>query len=100
MRNNNIKNLNITGSQPEKSAAESVRMMISGRLTRDGKTIVRVSFFRESGYADGVLPDARIEKYEGFDQGEVRLLEEYLRRNSDDIMAQAKKINPMRNLFT
>ena len=95
-----MENLNITGSQPEKSAAESVRMMISGRLTQNGKTIVRVSFFRENGYADGVLPDARIEKYEGFDQGEVLLLEEYLRRNADDITAQAKKINPMRNLFT
>lgn len=94
-----MENLNITINTNEKSALESMQMMISGRLTKDGRDIVRVSFFRDNGYADGVLPDAKIEKYEGFDSGEVRMLEEYLRTNSADIYAQAKKVNPMKNLF-
>lgn len=94
-----MENLNITINSNEKSALESMQMMISGRLTKDGRDIVRVSFFRDNGYADGVLPDAKIEKYEGFDAGEVRMLEEYLRTNSADIYAQAKKVNPMKNLF-
>lgn len=94
-----MENLNINTGTNYKSAAESMQMMISGRMTKDGRDIVRVSFFRDNGYADGVLPDAKIEKYEGFDSGEVRMLEEYLRVNSADIYAQAKKVNPMKNLF-
>lgn len=100
MRDNRMENLEIRRRKPEKSAAESVRMMVSGCLTKDNQKIVRVSFFRENGYADGVLPDAKIEKYEGFNEGEIRMLEEYLRQNSADIYAQAKQVNPMRNLFT
>lgn len=94
-----MENLNIPNNPNQKSATESIQMMVSGCLTRDNRNIVRVSFFRENGYADGVLPDAKIEKYEGFDQGEVRLLEEYLRTNSEEIFARAKKVNPMKNLF-
>lgn len=100
MRNNRMENLTIDSQSFAKSAAESVRMMVSGCLTRGNQKIVRVSFFRDNGYADGVLPDAKIEKYEGFNEGEVRMLEEYLRQNSADIYAQAKQVNPMRNLFT
>ena len=88
-----------THTPRQKSATESIQMMVSGRLTRNNQDIVRVSFFREDGYADGVLPDAKIEKYEGFVQGAVLLLEEYLRKNSAQIYARAKKVNPMRNLF-
>lgn len=94
-----MENFNLNSRPRKKSATESVQMMVSGRLTKDNRDIVRVSFFRDNGYADGVLPDAKITKYEGFDQGEVRLLEEYLRENSADIYAQAKQVNPMRNLF-
>lgn len=94
-----MENFNTNSKPRKKSAMESIQMMVSGRLTQDKRDIVRVSFFRENGYADGLLPDAKITKYEGFDQGEIRLLEEYLRENSAEIYAQAKKVNPMRNLF-
>ena len=41
---------------------DELQMMVSGRLKKDGRDIVRVSFFRNKDYADGILPDAIIEK--------------------------------------
>ncbi len=74
-------------------------MMVSGRLKKDGKEIVRVSFFREKDYADGVLPDAVIEKSSGFDEKELTILEKYLKDHAEEIHTQAKTVNPMKNFL-
>lgn len=76
---------------------DEVRMMVSSRLKKDGRDIVRVSFFREEDYADGILPDAIIEKSKGFSKEELSRLENYLREHEAEINAQAKAVNPMKN---
>ncbi len=81
----------------EDKVFDQLKMMISGRLKKDGKEIVRVSFFRDKDYADGILPDAVIEKSEGFSDAELVLLAEYLKQNRQEIYAQAKAIDPMKN---
>lgn len=73
-----------------------LQMMISGRLMKGKKEIVRVSFFRGKDYADGVLPDGVIEKSEGFTDAERVLLAEYLKQHREEIYAEAKGIDPMK----
>ena len=75
---------------------DEIQMMVSGRLKKDGREIVRVSFFRNDDYADGVLPDAVIEKTSGFEEKELAILEKYLRDHKDEIYAQARTVNPMK----
>lgn len=74
-------------------------MMVSGRLKKDGRDIVRVSFFRGDDYADGILPEAVIEKSSGFEEKELAILEKYLRDHREEINAQARTVNPMKNFF-
>lgn len=76
---------------------DELQMMISGRIRKGGRQIVRVSFFRDKDYADGVLPDAVIEKSEGFTRAELILLEQYLKENCQSILEKAKNVNPMKN---
>jgi hypothetical protein len=76
---------------------EELQMVVSSRLVKDGRKIVRVSFFRDKDYADGVLPDAVIEKSQGFSEAERVLLTQYLKDNADTIYERAKHINPMKN---
>lgn len=76
---------------------DEVKMMISCVVVKDNRKIVRVSFLRGPDYADGVLPEGIIEKSGGFTSVEVQKLERYLRANRQDILKQAKEINPLRN---
>lgn len=80
----------------EDKVFDQIQMMVSGRLKKGGKEIVRVSFFRGKDYADGVLPDCVIEKAEGFTDAEKVLLAEYLKQNRKEIYAEAKEIDPMK----
>lgn len=83
----------------EDLVVDEIQMMVSGRLKKDGREIVRVSFFRNDDYADGVLPDAVIEKTSGFEEKELAILEKYLRDHKDEIYAQARTVNPMKNFL-
>lgn len=76
---------------------EEVKMLISGLVEKDGRKLVRVSFLRGRDYADGLLPEGLIEKAQGFSGEEVQKLENYLRFHRQDILKQAKEINPLRN---
>lgn len=83
-------------NKPDK---ESVNMLVSGILHHEGRTFVRVSFLRGKDWAEGIVPDAVIEKAEGFSGEEIALMEAYLAGEKGTIIRQAKGINPIRNLF-
>ena len=78
-------------------------MLVSCVVEKEGRKIVRVSFLRgmeeerSMDYAEGILPDGIIVKSEGFSEEEVRKLEAYIRANRQEILKQAKEINPLRN---
>lgn len=82
---------------------DEVKMLVSCVVEKEGRKIVRVSFLRgmeeehSIDYAEGILPDGIIVKSEGFTEAEVRKLENYIRANRQDILKQAKEINPLRN---
>jgi len=50
-------------------------------------------------YAEGTLPSGIIEKSSGFTPEEIEHLSQYLQQNTDDIMARAKQVNPLRSLM-
>lgn len=78
---------------------ESMNVLVSGVLHRESRTFVRVSFLRGKDWAEGIVPDGVIEKSEGFTKEEIENLEVYLRNDKDEIIRQAKGVNPIRNLF-
>jgi len=76
---------------------EEVKMLVSGFVVKDNRRIVRVSFMRGKAYAEGILPDGRIDKSEGFNEEELRKLEKFIRIHQEEIFAQAKEVNPIRS---
>lgn len=76
---------------------DEVKMLVSCVVEKEGRKIVRLSFLRGEDYAEGILPDGLIEKSKGFTDGEIRKLEQYIRTNRQDILKQAREINPLRN---
>ena len=78
---------------------EDVNMLVTGMLHKGGKSFVRVSFVRGKDWAEGVVPDAKIEKSKGFSEEEVGRLEAYLLEEKAMILDRAKGVNPLRNMF-
>lgn len=79
--------------------SDEVNMTVTTLLHKDGKAFARVSFLRESDWAEGIVPGGKIERSEGFSRKEIEKLETYLAVEEKTILAQAKKINPIKNLF-
>ena len=79
--------------------SEEINMMVSTLLHKDGKDFARVSFLRERDWAEGIVPGGKIEQSEGFSEEEIEKLETYLAGEEEAILARAKKINPIKNLF-
>ncbi len=83
----------------ENSQKAEMRMIVSAMLHKDGKSFARVSFLRGKDWAEGLVPDGVIEKSEGFTEEETRGLEDYLVREKDMLISQAKGVNPLRNML-
>lgn len=79
--------------------SDEIKMTVTTLLHRDGKDFARVSFLRDSDWAEGIVPDGKIEQSEGFSEEEIEQLEAYLAAEEEAILSQAKKINPIKNLF-
>ena len=81
---------------------DGIKMTYSAILTgKDKKKMVSVSFERINGeeleVAEGILPDCKIVRQNGYSQTEINSLEDYLVAHADDIMAKAKVIsNPLK----
>jgi len=78
---------------------EDVNMLVTGILHKDGKSFVRVSFLRGKNWAEGIVPEAKIERSEGFSGEEISRLEAYLLEEKSMIMEQAKGVNPLRKML-
>ncbi len=74
-----------------------VTMLVSGFVVKDNRRIVRVSFLRDNDYAEGIMPDAIIEKSKGYTSEELTKLEKFLRLHKEEILQQAKEVNPIRS---
>ena len=79
--------------------SEELIMTISGIVPRDGRRNIYVVFEDGNRKAEGSVPDCVIEKNEGFEEDEVKMLELYLKQNLDMIREHAKYINPIKALM-
>ncbi len=81
-----------------------VTFTYSGVLTKKNKKIICVRFERigEDGadYAEGQIPECKIDKQKGFTLEEIRQMEEYLRAEKDNIIQKARKLNNIKNLLS
>lgn len=93
--------INSASSKDSKSKVIStdINMLISGMIQKDGKSFARVSFMRGQSWAEGIVPDGKIEKSEGFSEEELAQLSAYLVQEKDMILEQAKGVNPLKNIF-
>ena len=78
---------------------QDVNILVSGVIRRDERTFARVIFMRGMDWAEGMVPDGTIGESEGFTQEEITQLEDYLAREKDMLIEQAKGVNPIRRLL-
>lgn len=76
-----------------------MNMLVSGLVGTGDKKRICVYFSDKDKYAEGSIPDCKITKSRGFDQNEIKDIEEYLRDNRDTIIEEAKKVNPLRGFM-
>lgn len=76
---------------------DSVNMLVSGIINKEGRRYARVSFVRGKDVAEGIVPDGIVDHAEGFSDDEIFKLERYIRENRGEIMEQARQVNPLKN---
>lgn len=76
---------------------EDIQSFISGMLTKEGRKFARISFMRGEEYAEFIVPDGILDKRKGFAEEEITKLYRYVREHRDDILSQAKEVNPLKN---
>jgi hypothetical protein len=80
-----------------------IKFTYSAVLNKGEKKIIRVRFERgqaaELNYAEGIIPDCKIEKQQGFSAQEVEQMESYLEAEKENIIQEAKKLNNILHWF-
>lgn len=79
--------------------SDDIKMLVTSMIHKEGKAFARVSFLRDSDWAEGIVPGGKIEKAEGFSEEEIEKLEAYLAGEQEMILQEAKGVNPIKNLF-
>lgn len=77
-----------------------LKMTYSCIVKKGKQKVVRVSFEREGAYAEGIVPEGKIEKQKGFTKEEITQLELYLKINGDSILKDAKEISGISHLLS
>ncbi|MCR5054656.1 MAG: hypothetical protein K6A69_07430 [Lachnospiraceae bacterium] len=72
---------------------ENVNMSVSPICEKDGKKYAYVTFEQDGKKAEGQIPDCKIEKYEGFTEDEVKLLELYMKTELKTLKKTAASVN-------
>ena len=85
--------------EPDLAGKQSMQMICSGILRKNGEKIIYVRFERGKDFAEGSLPDAKITSQSGFSPEEVVQFEEYMSENRFEIIEQAKSVNLMKNFM-
>lgn len=76
-----------------------LKMTISGIIAKDDKKVACVHFEDEASFAEGYIPDCKIEKSEGFTAEEIELLEAYMKDNLETLKRYAKDVDPIRSMM-
>ena len=77
------------------NANPNMKLSVSPVCKKGGETYAFVTFTEELRIAEGKIPDCKIISNKGFDEGEVRMLEMYMKQN----LLQLKKMAAGIRLF-
>ena len=78
---------------------DELTMSVSGICQKDGRKIAYVTFADSDRKAEGIIPDCRITRQNGFSKEETGQLELYMKMNLADLKRQAAGINPIRAML-
>ena len=80
---------------------EDVSLTYTGIMRKGNEKVVHVRFSRnqDKDYAEGVIPNAKIEKSKGFSEKELASLRFYLKSNEKELLLKAKEITGLRGFF-
>jgi hypothetical protein len=78
---------------------KQMNMLVSGLVGKGDNKRICVYFSDKDKYAEGSIPDCKITSSKGFDPGEIREIEDYLRDNKDHIIEEARKVNPLKGFM-
>lgn len=78
----------------------SMNMSVSQIFQKEGKRYAYVSFDDGDRKAEGRIPDCRIVASDGFDRGEIVLLEEYMKTELPSLKKMASGVNVMRSFLS
>ncbi|MCR5488317.1 MAG: hypothetical protein K6F35_12470 [Lachnospiraceae bacterium] len=70
-------------------------MSVSSAVTKDGKQKIYVMFHDGERQAECTLPDYGVVKNEGFREDEIEQLLDYMKREKQTILEQARSVNVM-----
>ena len=90
---------NVQRKEPDQKNMQSMQMICSGILRKDGEKIIYVRFERGADFAEGSLPAAKITSQNGFSPEEINRFEDYMSENRFEIIEQAKSVNLMKNFM-
>ena len=99
MNFNTMDTEHVKEKEPDLAGKQSMQMICSGILRKNGEKIIYVRFERGKDFAEGSLPDAKITSQSGFSPEEVVQFEEYMSENRFEIIEQAKSVNLMKNFM-
>ena len=78
---------------------KQMNMLVSGLVGSGDHKRICVYFNDKDKYAEGSIPECKITSSSGFDQRELMEIEDYLKENRDQIIEEAKKVNPLRGFM-
>lgn len=76
-----------------------MNMLVSGISVIDGEKKAYILFEDENRSAEGIIPDCKIVKNNGFDDDEIGQLEIYLKCNLGELKKQAASVNPIKAMM-
>ncbi|SDB03845.1 hypothetical protein [Eubacterium oxidoreducens] len=79
--------------------SDSLNMSVSQAFKKNGKKYAFVTFRDGEREAEGRIPNCKITRNNGFDEGEVKLLEEYMKRELANLKKMATDVDPMKEFF-
>ena len=76
-----------------------MNMIVSGVSEYEGTKRAYVRFEEGNLYAEGTIPDCKIQSSEGFSDDELEALSQYMRENLEMLKRKAAECNPIRAMM-
>lgn len=76
-----------------------LNMYVSGIINRENQKKACVRFEDKERFAEGFIPDCKIEKQNGFNEDEIEQLENYMKDNLEALKNRAAGVDPILSMI-